>query len=372
MHMDPQPLALYLHVPFCIHKCSYCDFFSIGVGDRAIPAERYMARAVEELRRMIEQYQVRGRRLHSIFFGGGTPSMIPPVLLGDFLAEAARQFALPDGLEITCEANPETVTTDRVRELMAVGMTRLSIGIQSFQPRFLHFLERVHSADRAIAAVRSAQDAGVTNINIDLIFGMPGQTSAELADDLDQALQLQTPHVAAYHLTVEAGTGLAAQVRAGKVQPIDEDTGANLWTQVRTALQSAGLPPYEISNYARPGFACAHNQHYWRAGEYLGIGTGAVSRIRTQRWRRARQLVPYLAGQLAVDEEESLTESILDFETTMLGLRTTEGIPAAWFDARYPGRRHEWIAAGWAEAGSQLRMTVPGWCILDEILPTIC
>ncbi|MBI4237006.1 MAG: radical SAM family heme chaperone HemW [Deltaproteobacteria bacterium] len=369
-------LSLYLHIPYCIHKCSYCDFYSVGVGQQAIPAARYMQRLSEELQTMVTQLELRGRSLQSIFFGGGTPSMIPAALLGTFLDTVAQTFALPTDLEITCEANPETLDRACLRALRAVGVNRLSIGVQSFQPRFLQFLERVHSAERAVQAVRDAFAAGFTNINCDLIFGLPGQTRAELDDDLARALALGTPHLSAYQLTVEPNTPLAVQLLRGAVTPIDDEAALTAWHVVRERLRAAGLAPYEISNFARPGFACVHNAHYWASGEYLGLGAGAVSRVGNRRWRRARQLPRYLAGELAIDEEEVLFPATLRFEYCMLGLRTTAGIAFADFAGRfglpfttaYPGVTERWCRDGWAAIhADRLALTESGLALADSL-----
>lgn len=374
--MTPAPISLYLHIPFCIHKCSYCDFFSLGVGQQLIPGEQYMARLTDELRTMVERLGLRGRGLASIFFGGGTPSMIAPRLLGAFLEAVTRVFTMPANLEITCEANPETVNVPHLRELRAAGVNRLSVGIQSFQPHHLQFLERVHSAERAIAAVRDAHTAGFTNINADLIFALPQQTMAELDADLAQLLALETTHLSCYQLTVEPHTPLAMQVARGTVQMPDDECAHAMWQHVRTQLDAAGFASYEVSNYARADFACVHNQHYWRFGDYLGLGTGAVSRVGNHRWRRARHLKKYLAGELAVDEEEQLTPNAQRLEYGMLALRTCEGIAlddfaarfGVAFDAAYPGLRDQWSAGDLAEiSATHLRLTPRGLSLLDTL-----
>lgn len=370
------PISLYLHIPFCIHKCSYCDFFSLGVGQQLIPGEQYMARLTDELHTMAERLGVRGRGLASIFFGGGTPSMIAPHLLGAFLEAVQRIFTAPADLEITCEANPETVDVTRLRELRAAGVNRLSVGIQSFQPHHLQFLERVHSAGRAIAAVRDVHTAGFTNINADLIFALPQQTMAELDADLSQLLALETTHLSCYQLTVEPHTPLAAQVAQGRVQMPDDECAHAMWQHVRARLDAAGFASYEVSNYARAGFTCVHNRHYWRFGDYLGLGAGAVSRVGNHRWRRARHLKKYLAGELAVDETEQLTLEARRLEYGMLALRTREGIAlddfaarfGVAFDAAYPGLRAQWCADVLAETGAtHLRLTPRGLSLLDTL-----
>lgn len=372
-------LSLYIHIPFCIHKCSYCDFFSLGVGQAEIPAAQYMARLTTELRVIVEELGLHGRELGSIFFGGGTPSMIPPALLGKFLTDVAHHFSVPADCEITCEANPETLDAERLSGMLGAGINRLSIGVQSFQPRHLKFLERVHSVERAAEAIQTAHAVGFTNINLDLIFGLPDQTMAELDDDLDRALALQTHHLSAYQLTVEPRTPLAVQVAQGKVVPIADERSLQMWHRVRERLCAAGFAAYEVSNYARPGSECRHNLHYWRFGEYLGLGTGAVSRIGDQRWRRARILKRYLAGDLLRDDCESLDGPTRRFEYIMLALRTSTGLSRANFvahfdkpfDHYYPGVRERWVQSGYATDSESLRLTPQGLALLDSLLAAV-
>lgn len=372
------PLSLYIHIPWCIHKCSYCDFFSVGVGRDAIPSHAYAQRLCEELAQQVETLALRGRALTSIFFGGGTPSMCDAVDIARVMAAAHESFACAADLEVTCEANPETLDPARLSALRDAGVNRLSMGVQSFQPRHLEFMERVHSPQRAIDAVGWARAAGFASINFDLIFGLPTQTMDELHDDLRIARELGTDHVSAYQLTVEPRTPLATRVAAGDVTMPDDDTQHAMFVVVRERLTDAGLHAYEISNFARAGRECRHNLHYWRAGEYLGIGTGAVSRVGTRRWRRARHVAKYLAGEFAEDESETLTTEQLQLETLMLGLRLREGVDRADFLARfgvdilvaYP-KIQRWITAGHAVADTHLHMTDAGCVILDALLASV-
>jgi oxygen-independent coproporphyrinogen III oxidase len=347
-------VSLYIHIPFCIHKCSYCDFYSIGVGQRAIPASQYVDRLCEEMRAMAVAQRCGGRALASIFFGGGTPSMVAPDLLKKVISTARETFASGPDVEITCEANPETVDLERLEGLLAAGINRLSVGVQSFDPHYLKFLERMHSAQRAESVIRSAHRAGFTNINLDLIYGLPGQDTQHLHSELDRVIALDTTHVSAYQLTVEPQTPLAKMVADGRVTlPADDCTG-EMWHLVRTRLAREGYEQYEISNYARPGSWCGHNQHYWQYGDYLGIGAGAVSRIGAHRWRRARHLKRYLTGALVVDDEERLTDGERRFEFGMLALRTTRGLDMQSYRAHFHDdflARHAAIVARWQTDG---------------------
>lgn len=365
-------LSLYVHIPFCVHKCSYCDFYSLAVGARPIPGERYMECLVNELNEVVQQQglagnELAGREVGSIFFGGGTPSMIEPALFKQVINAARSHFKISDDCEITCEANPETVDLERLASLRASGINRMSFGVQSFQERHLKFLERIHSAERAEEAVRAAQSAGFDNVSLDLIFGLPDQTDQELEDDLQRALALKTQHISAYQLTVEPNTPLAQYVKRGNVTPITNDRSHEMWLAVRARLADSGYEAYEVSNYSLPGFHSVHNLHYWRCGDYLGIGTGAVSRIGSVRWRRARHLADYLAGKLRVDEEEILTVEQQRLENLMLGLRTREGI-----DVNGNADLHSrWQAAGYLEKAApsnRIILNVQGLAVLDSLL----
>lgn len=362
-------MSLYLHIPWCLHKCSYCDFYSLPSAADAVPGAGYVDRLIEEL-------AIRGgatEALHSIFLGGGTPSMIAPSELGRLLEAIARHYDMP--AEITIEANPETLDETMLRELRAVGFTRLSCGVQSFDPQQLQFLERVHSADKARDALRAAHRAGFENVNLDLIYTLPDQTMADLEKDLRAAIALAPTHISAYQLIVEPGTPLERKVAGGAVNFPDEDTAIAMWQRVREVLGDAGFAAYEVSNYARPGFECAHNIHYWKCRDYLGLGAGAVSRIGTHRWRRAKNTKAYMAGELRVDMEEQLTQDQLRTEVCMLGLRMADGVDLADFETRfgksfedtYPGKIADWKQKGLAACDSHLRLTPSGMLILDSL-----
>jgi oxygen-independent coproporphyrinogen-3 oxidase len=374
-------LSLYIHIPWCLHKCSYCDFYSLPSAADAVPGAAYVERVIEELNSPLPLGE--GGRLHSIFLGGGTPSMIAPSELGRLLDAIAQQFEMPP--EITIEANPETLDEKILRELRAVGFTRLSCGVQSFDPRQLQFLERVHSADKAREALRAAQRAGFENRNLDLIYTLPNQTMADLESDLCEAIALEPTHISAYQLIVEPGTPLERKIESGSVKLPDEETSIAMWHRVREILGTAGYVAYEISNFAQTGFECVHNIHYWKCGDYLGIGTGAVSRIGHHRWRRAKNIKAYLnqprsGGEEAtrsfmIDQEEYLTPEQLRAEVCMLGLRMRDGIDLAQFELRfgnsfekfYPRKIAAWKANGFAVCDTHLRLTPSGMLILDSL-----
>lgn len=391
-------ISLYIHIPWCLHKCSYCDFYSLPSAAGDVPGAGYVDRLIGELRSAVipaespicggdpevkrkswapafEVNDLAGvTKLHSIFLGGGTPSMIAPRELGRLLDAIARRFDMP--AEISIEANPETLNESVLRELRAVGFTRLSCGVQSFDPKQLQFLERVHSADKARDALRSARRAGFENVNLDLIYTLPNQTLSDLEMDLREAIALEPTHISAYQLIVEPGTPLERKVARGDVPLPDEDTAIAMWHRVRDVLGDAGYAAYEVSNYARSGFECAHNIHYWKCGDYLGIGTGAVSRIGTHRWCRAKNTKAYMAGELLIDQEEHLTLDQLRTEVCMLGLRMTTGLDLQKFESRfgksfeetYPGKIAAWKEKGLAACDSDLRLTPSGMLILDSLV----
>jgi oxygen-independent coproporphyrinogen-3 oxidase len=407
-------LSLYIHIPWCLHKCSYCDFYSLPAAADAVPGAAYVERVIEELNSPLPKGEGAGqlnfplspalprggRGLHSIFLGGGTPSMIPPKELGRLLDAIAQRFTMPQ--EITIEANPETLDEKILRELRTVGFTRLSCGVQSFDPRQLQFLERVHSAEKAREALRAAKHAGFENRNLDLIYTLPDQSIADLENDLREAIALDPTHISAYQLVVEPGTPLERRINSplplgegqgegevtmnspspqpspyggGRIVLPDEETAIAMWYRVREILADAGYRAYEISNFAQPGFECAHNIHYWKCGDYWGIGAGAVSRIGHHRWRRARNTKAYMAGEWLADQEEHLTAEQLRTEVCMLGLRMSDGIDLAEFETRFgrsweathPGKMSEWVEKGWATSDSHLRLTPSGMLILDTL-----
>lgn len=361
--------SLYIHIPWCLHKCSYCDFYSLPSASDAVPGSGYVDRLIEE----INVSAINGT-LHSIFLGGGTPSMIAPSDLGRLLNSISKKYDMPS--EITLEANPETLNESVLRELRAVGFTRLSCGVQSFDAGQLQFLERVHSADKARDALRAASRAGFENRNLDLIYTLPSQTMADLENDLHDAIALEPTHISAYQLIVEPGTPLERKVESGDVTLPDEEIAIAMWHRVRKILGEAGYTAYEVSNFAQPGFECIHNVHYWECGDYLGIGTGAVSRIGQHRWRRARNTKSYMMGELHVDQEEYLTDQEMRTEVCMLGLRMTCGLDLERFESRfgksfesfYPGRIAAWKEKGLATGDSHLQLTPSGMLLLDSLV----
>ncbi|RYF35024.1 MAG: oxygen-independent coproporphyrinogen III oxidase-like protein [Comamonadaceae bacterium] len=331
------PLSLYVHLPWCLRKCPYCDFNSHewrdGSGD-GIPEQRYLDALIADLDAALPL--IWGRQVHTIFIGGGTPSLFSPAAIDRLLGDLRARLKLAPDCEITLEANPGTFERDRFRAFRAAGVTRLSVGVQSFNDEHLKALGRVHDRAQAIAAVEEAASAFDT-FNLDLMYALPGQTLAQLDADLDQALALAPPHLSVYHLTIEPNTYFA---KFPPVIPEDDDAYAMLDRLTERTAQH-GLARYEVSAYAREGHRCAHNLNYWQFGDYLGIGAGAHSKLsfahRVIRQVRLRDPRRYMEGALAgaaVAQSEDVAIADLPFEFMLNALRLKEGFTLAQFGER--------------------------------------
>jgi oxygen-independent coproporphyrinogen-3 oxidase len=336
------PFSLYLHIPYCDSKCPYCDFNSYAV--KRWPERDYCAALIAELRAAAAQPAWRDGTVQTIFFGGGTPSLFAPESIAAVLdaARACWGFAAAE-IEITLEANPGTVDRARLRGFRAAGVNRVSFGVQSFHPTHLARLGRIHSAAQAIEAIGAARAAGFANLNLDLIFAVPGQTLDEWQADLETAVGLAPEHISAYGLTYEEGTAFHAQRRSGRLAPVAEEIEVAMFTHTRAELAAHGYAAYEISNFARPGRACAHNLNYWRAGAYLGVGAGAHSFAATpapgRRWGNEKPPARYIervrAAGHARASEETLSAAQARGEFVFLGLRCRDGFAADGFARRF-------------------------------------
>jgi putative oxygen-independent coproporphyrinogen III oxidase len=324
------PLSLYVHLPWCLKKCPYCDFNSHELNassdDRAPLESRYIDALMADLESALPQ--VWGRRVHTIFMGGGTPSLFSPDSIDGLLAAIRARLPLEAGCEITLEANPGTFERDRFKAFRQAGVTRLSIGVQSFDDTKLQVLGRVHDRVQAIAAIEEAQRCFDT-FNIDLMYALPGQSMADLAGDLRQALAFAPPHLSLYHLTMEPNTVFATRAPAGLP---DEDAAFDMLDHLVAHTASEGLQRYEVSAYAREGHTCEHNLNYWQFGDYLGIGAGAHSKIsfpdrivRQVRWRDPATYMDKAAQGLAMSNEQDVPLSARPFEFMMNALRLKEG-----------------------------------------------
>ncbi|MEW6472936.1 MAG: radical SAM family heme chaperone HemW [Actinomycetota bacterium] len=317
--------GVYVHVPFCARRCDYCDFATWT--DRQHLMDAYTAACVTDLARRYDGAPLPPAT--SVFFGGGTPSLLPADLLLAILAAIPRR----PGAEVTVECNPDTVTPELLAAYRAGGVTRLSFGVQSMAPHVLAALGRTHDPAGVEEAVAAARAAGFENFNLDLIYGGAGETLADWQRTLEAALALDPPHVSAYALTVEPGTPLARRVDAGDTAAPDDDDQAEKYLAADAALTATGRPWYEISNWARPGRECRHNLLYWAQGEYLGIGCAAHGHTPLgRRWWNVRTPDRYIAlvgrGESPEAAHELLTGPDREAEATMLALRTRAGVPA--------------------------------------------
>ena len=327
------PLSLYLHLPWCVKKCPYCDFNSHAA--QGIPEAAYIDALLLDLERALPD--IWGRRIHTVFFGGGTPSLFSVDGIDRILTGVRTLTQLMPNAEITLEANPGTVEADKFAGFRAAGVTRVSLGIQSFNPRHLQALGRIHDDSEACRAAELAATHFDT-FNLDLMFALPGQTLDEALADIDTALTFQPPHLSAYHLTLEPNTPF------GHTAPPnlpDDDLAADMHQAIETRLTEAGMQHYETSAYARPGHASRHNLNYWQFGDYLGLGAGAHSKLsfhdRILRQMRVKHPQQYMAAVKAgthIADTRTLTRGDLPFEFMMNALRLNEGVPAALFEER--------------------------------------
>jgi oxygen-independent coproporphyrinogen-3 oxidase len=371
---DVQPTGVYAHVPFCSHKCHYCDFYSLV--DTHGRQQAFSARLVEEIGAAAAWLR---KPVESVFFGGGTPTLLAADLWAGILDALAEQ--LPDrARETTVEANPETVTEPLLTVLVAGGVNRISVGVQSFHAQHLETLERRHDPAAAARSVELIRAAGIDNISLDLIFGIPGQGLDEWLGDLDAALALEPAHLSCYGLTYEPNTPLAARVRAGSIRKIDEDLEAAMYEAAIDRLARAGFEHYEISNWARPGRQCRHNLLYWLNAQWWPLGPGAAGHVAGWRWINVPRLADYLGsgGLPPITGAERLDDDGRVGEELMLGLRLVEGIPIERVDRLLAaGRRGRQRAraierhAGAAlleRGGGRLRLTRRGLLLADTVL----
>jgi oxygen-independent coproporphyrinogen-3 oxidase len=335
--------SLYLHIPYCQSKCPYCDFNSHAVA--SWPEDHYVRTLVAEIERRAGEAPWTGRRLKTIFFGGGTPSLFRPESIAAVLAAAERNFGLERGAEVTLEANPGTVDAAKLGGMRAAGINRISFGAQSFNDGRLKFLGRIHSAAETREAVRLAHCAGFERLNLDLIFAVPGQTIDETLNDIAEAAALGPDHISAYNLTFEEGTAFFTEMKRGRIRAIDSDRQAEFYAAVREDLPRRGYNMYEISNYAPRGHEARHNLSYWRLESYLGLGAGAHSFALDEnagggrRWWNERMPARYveqaLKSGLAEAGSEMVDAHTARGEFVFLNLRLRDGFALADFEARF-------------------------------------
>ena len=382
--MGSRTFSVYLHVPFCRVRCGYCDFNTYTLpelGEGAGPMADFVTAAHRELELATEVLGAGGPdsrvpAVSTVFVGGGTPTMLPPGVLGDLRDRIQEQWGLVTGAEVTTEANPDTVTPEVAEELAARGFTRVSLGMQSAVPHVLATLDRTHDPRNVEAAVRAVRDAGMA-VSLDLIYGTPGESPADWRTSLEQALALEPDHVSAYALVVEEGTRLAAQVRRGDYPAPDDDDEADKYELADELLAAAGYGWYEISNWARdPGQRCAHNLAYWRGGDWWGIGPGAHSHVGGVRWWNVKHPRAYgqrmAEGRSPAHAREVLGEQERYDERVLLGVRLAEGLPVQ--DLRPAGREAVagLVADGLVEGAAAVRgrvvPTLRGRLLADTVV----
>ena len=355
MSLAAPPLSLYVHLPWCVRKCPYCDFNSHAAPARGIPEQAYLAALLEDLE--LAARGCEGRPLVSIFFGGGTPSLFSATSIGRVVDRAARLLGAVGDLEVTLEANPGTVERGRFAGYRDAGVTRVSLGAQSFDDRRLRDLGRIHACDETLAAVDELRAAQLDNFNLDLMYALPRQTLDEALADLEQAIGLEPAHISHYHLTLEPGT-----VFERRPPPLpDQDVAYAMQDACQARLGAAGYRHYEVSAYARPGRECRHNLNYWRFGDYLGIGAGAhgkvtdVSSGAIVRSARVRQPARYLAASDAaqrIEATRAVAPTDLAFEFCLNALRLADGFDVASFES---GTGQPWSSIAAAVQKAQSR-----------------
>lgn len=365
--------GIYLHIPFCKQACSYCDFSFVT---RISQREHFVNRLVDE----IESYRdskYTDEAVETIYFGGGTPSLLEPRQVGQILDAITNVFDV-DAREVTFEMNPDDVSADFLASLKALGITRASMGVQSFQPSLLNFMNRAHTSDEALRCLELLSQSAFDAFTVDLIYGNPNQTIEQLEDDLDRLLKFDPPHVSAYSLTIESNTRLGKQVELGRIAPPEDDKVADHFDLINRRFSEHGIERYEVSNYSRPGREAIHNSNYWQHKNYLGLGPAAHSfwwDDEAVRWQNERSLRKYLQTEDR-SEKETLSLNQLAEERLMMGLRTREGVGikelTRIYDYELSERQLEYLekskAEGKAEINGRIKLTDKGIKIADAII----
>ena len=376
--------GLYLHIPFCARKCIYCDFYSLPTGQG--PWTRQQAQAEPDQPDFLAALEIELQQLPrpfrpaTVFIGGGTPTELSAGDLSRLLALLHKHIDLSGVTEWTCEANPGTLSREKALALKSAGVNRMSLGVQSFDAKTLGFLGRIHRAEEAVAGYRLLRDIGMPSINIDLIYGVPGSALDVVQRDIERLIHLGPDHAACYCLTFEEGTPLASRRARGLVQEVDDETERTQYEWIRKRLQDAGYRHYEISNFARPGHACRHNQLYWGSGTYLGVGPSAHSHWQGERYANVRDLAVYCAnlrrGESVRSFRERLEPEAKARETLVMALRQLDGITFTRFQED-TGFDLKWLCgkalAGLADQGllevtdERVRLTEAGLYVSDGI-----
>lgn len=366
-----RPAALYLHVPFCARRCSYCDFAVQACADP--PTGEWIQAVAEELRLLCEeQGWERPLPLDTVYVGGGTPSLLAPDAMARLRDALAPSAVWTGGAEWTCEANPESFGPEVARAWRAAGVNRISLGVQSFHEPTLRWMGRLHGPDGPVRAMDNARGAGFEDVSVDLIFGLPERLGRDWGRDLGQALSLEPTHVSLYGLTAEAGAPLGRWVHEGRETLADEDRYADEFLLAHRVLTAAGFDHYEVSNFGLPGHRSSHNQVYWRGAPYAALGPGAHAFLPPQRrwnvrsWEGYRERVR--SGVLPVEGTEEVDAATGALESAWLGLRTIEGVGMAALPAPAHELVRRWAAEGLATLSEdRARLTAEGWLLLDRL-----
>jgi len=368
--------GVYVHVPFCASRCGYCDFNTYTAAELggAVATESYVDTVLAELalaRRVLADTPP--RRVDTIFFGGGTPTLLPPADLARVVSGIADTWNLAPDVEVTTEANPESVDASSLRALRAAGFTRVSLGMQSVAPHVLALLDRRHTPGRAASAAEEARAAGFAHVNLDLIYGTPGESADDFAESLSAAVSAGVDHVSAYALIVEDGTRLAARIRRGELPHPDDDVAADRYLAAASYLEGAGLDWYEVSNWGTP---CRHNLLYWTGGDWWGLGPGAHSHVGGVRWWNVKHPATYGArlasGSSPAAAREALTPTDRYVEHVMLRLRLAEGIRLSTLDSYGQAAAGDAVERGLlsraAYEGGRAVLTLPGRLMADAVI----
>ena len=374
------PLAFYIHVPYCVKRCGYCDFNTYtpnelrAGGDIASVSEGYVDLLIEEVNLIPESGPI-----PTIFFGGGTPTLMEPRDLGRVLSQLENKFGFADGCEITIEANPDSVTLEKLEALHSIGINRISFGMQSANSHVLKVLDRTHNPENVAKAIDWAKSAGFAEISVDLIYGTPGESVEDWSSTVDTALSLPITHISAYALIVEEGTKLGSQVKRGEVVMPDDDLTADKYLIADEKFHSAGFDWYEVSNWAKPGSECRHNIGYWKGVNWWGLGPGAHSHMDGRRWWNVKHPNSYRdrlqEGESPMLGEEFLTDTEKESERILLEIRIRDGIGISSLDSEQRSRLLPFLAAGhlsneWWQEGRVI-LTQSGRLLADQIVREI-
>jgi oxygen-independent coproporphyrinogen-3 oxidase len=356
--------GIYIHIPFCKSRCRYCDFFSTTQLEKR---EAYIQAVIQEWQSYQQEWSQ--QEIRTIYIGGGTPSLVPIESLRLLLHSILSSIHPASVQEITLEANPGDITKEKIRAWRAMGINRLSMGVQSFNDRLLQLVGRRHSAEQAIQAVKTAQAEGISNISIDLMYALPGQTMAEWQADIAQALALKVPHISSYGLIYEDGTPLTQWLEEGKITAMDEELEMQMYDYLVEQLTTHGYEHYEVSNFGLPGQHSQHNSSYWNDTPYLGLGAGAHSYNGKTRWWNIDDIDEYMAQAMRhqlTPEQETIRAEERHTEQVMLQLRTSQGVPC---HAIHMDKAQRYIAEGYlTQQGDRIVATTQGFHILNRII----